>query len=176
MWTATRILRPEIEFHDNLTGRVMKVPLEECNEMHQNATDTESGLSAKQVEALELLLTGHSVTSVAESVRVDRTTVHRWLKEDFEFQAILNRCKRQLLDAIDARLLALGEKASTVVAQAVDRGDVRVSLEILKGLGRLSGKRATVGSDDPEELRKHAEIKQKEWDAVLRTRELLAKA
>ena len=111
---------------------------------------------------------------MAEKVGVDRTTVHRWLREDFEFRATLNRGKRQLLDAIDSRLLALGEGAAEVVAQAVDQGNVRVAMEILKGLGNLSGKRATVESDDPEELRKHGEIEQKERDSALRTRELIA--
>ena len=50
---------------------------QERDELHQNATIPP--VPPKQVQALELLAVGCSVTQVAESLEVHRSTIHRWL-------------------------------------------------------------------------------------------------
>ena len=66
--------------------------------MQQNATDQ---------DLLEALTAGATVTAAAAAARVDRVTVHRWLRDDFAFQAAFNRARRDLRSAAEARLLGL---------------------------------------------------------------------
>jgi len=119
--------------------------------MRQNAALIDA-LSPSQEKALAVLLTGKPVTDAAAAAGVDRTTVHRWLKEDFGFQAALNRARRELREAMTAKLMALAEKAAEAVERSIDEGDGKTALALLKGLGLLTGEPPKVGSDDPQDL------------------------
>ena len=88
----------------------------------------------------------------AEVGGVSRETVHRWNREDWTFQAAVNRSRRDLQEAVERRLLAGAEKAMSNVADAVDEGDLSASLSVLKGLGVLAGVAQRLGSDDPDVL------------------------
>jgi transposase-like protein len=55
-------------------------------------------LSGAQEKAIEALLAGKSVTEAAIAAGVDRTTVHRWLK-DVRFEVALGRARRELREA-----------------------------------------------------------------------------
>ena len=61
------------------------------------------------------------------------------LTSDPAFKAALNGAKRDLREANEARLQALAEKAIATVEKALDIGDVRAALAVLKGLGMLRG-------------------------------------
>jgi hypothetical protein len=118
--------------------------------MRQNATPANDALSPNQEKALAALLAGKSVTEAAAAAEVDRTTLHRWLKEDFDFKAALNRGRKDLREAMHARLMVLADKAAGCVEK--DNGDGKVALALLKGIGLLSGEPVKVGSDDPQRL------------------------
>jgi hypothetical protein len=120
--------------------------------MRQNATGAEKTLTPAQERALAALLTGKTVTAAADDAQVDRTTVHRWLKDDFVFQAALNRGRRDLYEALRVRLMTLADKAVECLERSLAEGDGKTALEVLKGLGMLPGKAQNVGSDDPEDL------------------------
>ena len=122
-----------------------------CNTMQRNATPDEL-LSPAQQKALTALLAGKSVTDAAAAAEVDRTTVHRWLKETYAFQAALNRGRRDLQEAMQARLLVLADKGADAVERSIAEGDGKTAIALLKGLGLLSGELIKVGSDDPREL------------------------
>jgi len=129
---------------------------EECNQMPQNATkntNTETALSAAQLQVLNGLLAGETVTAAAEAGGVDRSTVHRWLKDDFAFQAALNQGERELRDAAQSPLNKSATKAAETVAHAMDHGDLKAALMLLRGLGILSGAVAALGPDEPDVLR-----------------------
>jgi hypothetical protein len=119
--------------------------------MLQNATPIDA-LSPSQETVLTVLLTGKSVTDAATAAGVDRTTVHRWLKEDFGFQAAFNRARRELREALTAKLMALAEKATEAVEKSIAEGDGKTALALLKGLGLLPGELPTIGSDEPQDL------------------------
>src|SRR5262245_44514608 len=53
-------------------------------------------LTPPQETALAALLLGKTVTAAAQTAGVDRTTIYRWLKEDFDFLAALNRGRQEL--------------------------------------------------------------------------------
>ncbi len=111
--------------------------------------DTPNELSRQQEKALECLLAGDTVTAAAKSGRIDRSTLHRWLREHCEFQAAYNGRRRELQNAAQVRLLRLAEKAVDCVVSAVENGDVKTGLRVLEGLGLLSGEIA-VGPEDVE--------------------------
>jgi len=133
--------------------------------MQQNTTGKETSgphLPPQQIRALVALLGGARITAAAEASGVDRTTVHRWLREDWHFQAALNRGRRELKDAIEARLLCLAEQAAETVEQAIQRGDSRAALSLLKGLGLLGKQPIAVGTDDPDALQAEAARRKEE--------------
>ena len=123
-------------------------------------------LTPQQIAALERLLAGETVKAVAEAVKIDRSTLHRWLREDFEFQAALNRGKRELAEAVQSRLLTVADKAAAVVGNAVDQGNLTAALAVLKGLGALSGTPIRPGCEDAEVLRQAAELAREESELL----------
>ncbi|NNF28952.1 MAG: hypothetical protein HKN73_17130 [Gemmatimonadetes bacterium] len=122
--------------------------------MQQNATE----LSPQQFAVLELLVGGATVTDAAKHSGVSRSTIHRWLKNDFAFQAELNRTRNGLQEATLRTLLSVAHRAAQNVAEAIEGGDLSVSLKILKGIGALSGAPPRVGADDADVLREETEI------------------
>jgi hypothetical protein len=127
--------------------------------MQQNTTlPTPPELEPKQARALEQLLVGATVSRAAEAAGVDRSTVHRWLRHDFDFLAAYNGAQRDLRREAENRLLRLMNAATEAVVSAVEAGDVRVALAVLKGLGMLPGSPPAFGGDDPKELAEDAEL------------------
>lgn len=145
----------------------------EGNIVQQNATE-ESGLSPQQLQALESLLRGETVTEAASRAGVDRTTVHRWQREDYRFMAAVNSGRREIAEAIQARLLGVALSASETVASAIESGDVRTALTVLKGMGVLSGELPRIGPEDPEEIRNDAAIAAGEAKQNLMFQKMLA--
>lgn len=128
--------------------------------MPRNTTrqDRNNGLSPNQSKALSAIVAGKSITRAAEIAAVDRSTVHRWLREDWIFQARLNREKRELKEAIEARLLKITENAAEAVSETVSGGNTRTALTVLKGLGLLSGEPIMTGNETPEALQEESDI------------------
>ncbi len=124
------------------------VPPTDGDALQQNAT-----LPAQQARAVVGLLGGLSITEAAKVAGVNRATVHRWLKDDFSFQAAVNRGRRELREALQSRLMNLAEDAISCLEQAVQAGDGKTALALLKGLGFLGGKPISIPSGDPDELR-----------------------
>jgi hypothetical protein len=129
------------------------------HEMSQNATPIDA-LSGKQERVLTLLLTGASVSDAASAAEVARETVHRWLREDYGFQAAFNRGRKELREAMQARLMALAGKAADAVERCICEGDGKMALSLLKGLGLLPEELVKIESDDPADLADAAAEKQ----------------
>ncbi len=108
----------------------------------------DENLDSKQLIALEALLAGKSVVDAATDAKVTRRTLHRWRKEP-TFEAAYNRERRDVWEAFQMRLLMLAERAVDNVENAIEDGDTRTSMTILKGLGLLPGK-MVIGPDTPE--------------------------
>lgn len=135
---------------------------------------TEKGLKRKQQLTVECLAAGKSISSTSEEVGVARSTIYRWLKDDYEFKAALNGVKRRLRSEADLRITCLLENAINTVGSAIEGGDARTALSILKGAGLLSGEAPGIGSEDSNALRQQARVREKERKAELDRRELLA--
>ena len=122
-------------------------------------------LSPPQLSALAALTGGATVTSAAASAKVDRSTVHRWLADDPEFAAALNRSKREAIEAIRAEVQVGAAEAIRVVRGLMaDRWSgpsvrLRAALALLAAAGAFD--REPIGPTDARDIeaaRKKAEF------------------
>ena len=122
--------------------------------MKQNETqNAETPLSPAQELALSALMAGSRMTDAADAAGVSRSTLHRWMREPV-FLAAHNGRRSELVASASAKLLNLTDKALGVVDQALDAGDGRVALAVLKGVGMFDGQSPVVGSDDSARVAK----------------------
>jgi hypothetical protein len=120
-------------------------------------------LDPTQLVALEALSAGRTIADAAECAGVSRTTVHRWLKDDYAFRAEVNAARHALKQAAMARLDGLCDRAIDVLRQSLEQSnDPRIALEVLKGTGLL-GSAWQVGT-------LHAEVLEAEERAEQRSR------
>jgi hypothetical protein len=126
----------------------------------------EGRLPANQQTALELLVGGKSVAETARLAGVGRATVFRWLKNDPVFRAAVNQWHDQIESGCQSRLLSLTDKATDAVEKALDAGDARTALQLLKGMGMI--KERAVGPTDPEEIRTRNEIEREQRRIALK--------
>jgi hypothetical protein len=124
------------------------------------AATTETALAIDQQKALEHLLTGQSVAEAAQLAGISRATLYRWLRHDAAFGAAYNQWQDQLQEGCRSRLLTLGVKAAAAVEKALDNGDAKTALQLLKGMGLLSPR--PVGLTDADELREQAQLEKEE--------------
>lgn len=140
--------------------------------MNQNETEFE--ISRQQELAIEHIAAGVSVTRTAEELGIARSTIHRWLRADYAFQANLNALRSRLRDSAELRLVCLVDSAIDTVAAAIGDGDVRSALMLLKGVGLLSGEAGIIGGDDAAMLQREAGVSIRERSSELARRELFA--
>lgn len=114
-------------------------------------------LSVQQSKALTMLIAGTSVTEAADTLKIDRRTLQRWRKNP-HFQAEFNRQRLELQESSQLRLHAMTHKAIDVMGKALNEGNLRAAIELLKivGIGNVAAKRDT--ETDPEQIvRRQAE-------------------
>jgi AcrR family transcriptional regulator len=127
-----------------------------------------------QLTVLEALLAGRTITDAAAAVGVSRTTVHRWLRDDYLFRAEVNTARHALRQTSLARLDALCERSLEVLRVALDQAsDTRIALEVLKGCGVLGGDRA-LGTLDAELLEAEEQSDTRERKAHIQDRALFS--
>jgi AcrR family transcriptional regulator len=116
-------------------------------------------LAADQQNAMELLVMGKSIAETARSAGVSRTTIYHWLRNDPVFQAAYNQWHDQLEESCRSRLMTLTDKATDAVEKALESGDARAALQLLKGMGMIRPK--AIGPTDAEEAKKRMEIERR---------------
>jgi transposase-like protein len=126
-------------------------------------------LTPQQELAINLLAIGKTITEAANEIGVTRQTVSEWRNRNPVFEAALNERREELWSAISDRLRALLPKSLSVLEQAVERGDLRAAIAILRAAG-LHGLPAPQGPVTVEE----AETELREREASRRNRALLA--
>ena len=141
--------------------------------MQQNATQGESeqiNLPPQQTRALAALLGGATITAVAAAAGVDRTTIHRWLRDDPGFQAAYNAVKRDLRREVEASIERVVIQAMETVCAAIEEGDVRAALAIVRGAGVLGGYSAEIGPEAPAGVEEEADLaaRERQWNRLLR--------
>lgn len=108
--------------------------------MQQNATYGDA-LSPAQLIALAALLGGQTITAAALAADVDRATLYRWMRnpEKPGFRKALQRGRRELRQAMRARLVAMLPKMGDCLESSLTQGESRTAIALLRGLGFLPG-------------------------------------
>jgi hypothetical protein len=73
----------------------------------------------KKMRAVEILLTGVSLTEAAAQLKINRKTLTRWLSEE-AFQTEFQEARRQLSSQGNARIVGLMDTAITSIKDALD--------------------------------------------------------
>src|SRR5258706_15259799 len=101
---------------------------------------------AAQGKAMELISAGAGLREAAEGAGVSRMTLHRWMREDPAFVAAWNAWRAHARRAAASRLLGIADRAVQVVGEAIDGGDAKLALAVVKGMGLMADPQA--GSED----------------------------
>ena len=123
------------------------------------AAGTSSSLWVTQCRAMKNMMSGQSMSAAARAAGVGRATLYRWMNEDANFRAAYNAWQRDTIAAARGSVVSLAEPALRAVAAAVEAGDVKAGLAVLKSLGLLTPPKP--GSTDAEDVKKEQEIERK---------------
>jgi hypothetical protein len=122
--------------------------------MRQNSTENDIQIDALQIQAIEHLIAGKTISATATALDIHRSTLHTWHKEP-GFMAALNRSRADILNSIHSRMLSLAATAVDTISGLMSdpAGDPKIRLaaatRILQGLSELP----KIGSGDPESIR-----------------------
>jgi hypothetical protein len=117
-------------------------------------------LKPDQQRAIALLAAGKSITESASTVGINRATIYRWLNHDPAFKAAYNQWQDHLQRTCHSQLLMMAEKATAAVFKALETGDAKTGLQLLKGMGILRPQ--TPGPTDPAEVRREMDLEKKQ--------------
>jgi hypothetical protein len=78
------------------------------------------GLSRKQEELIAALLSASTVEQAARQVGVGYRTAHRWLQQDFDFQAAYRQARMALVKAAQGQLLRATGRAVEALLDVLD--------------------------------------------------------
>jgi hypothetical protein len=110
-------------------------------------------LSIAQENAIDLLILGKSDREVADTVGVNRTTIWEWRTAHPLVMATLERRRAEVWRQPQERLRSLLAKAVENLAAAVEGGDLKASIEVLKAVGMYgNGTMHAIHEQDPEPL------------------------
>lgn len=112
---------------------------------------------ARWQQAIQLLLSGTAVNQTAREVGVAERTLRRW-RTNPHFQAEFNRQRCQMYESAQLRLQGMTNKAIDVLAKALNDGNLRAAIELLKIVGISSAASKIETETDPEQIvRRQAE-------------------
>ena len=94
-------------------------------------TDAGASLTMPQRAAIELIISGLSVTEVAKSVGVNRSTIARWKREDAFAHEYAIRTQEALTE-LRARMPGMLNMAIDVLQTQLREGDPGIALELLR--------------------------------------------
>lgn len=98
-------------------------------------------LTPDQAAALELLLSGQTITAAAAAVGVARETVSRWRNNDPAFQGAYNAALQSAYDAMSKKLLDARARAIDTLADLLEADDHGLALKAAAALLRVEVER-----------------------------------
>ena len=107
-------------------------------------------LSVGQLNAIDILVQGKTDQETALAVGVTRETVTRWRNDNPHFAAELNKQRRSIWAASHDRLRSLAGKAVDTLETALDSGDSRIAVELMKAVGLYGQVKPPSGPVDAE--------------------------
>ena len=105
----------------------------ESNNSSQKPPGT--NLSVQELNAIDILVQGKTDQETALAVGVVRETVTRWRNDNPYFAAELNKQRKLIWGTNQDRLRSLTTKAVDTIETALDAGDSKAAVEVLKAVG-----------------------------------------
>ena len=133
------------------------------------ADDGSDVITPQQERAIGLMASGKTATDAAAGVGVSRATLYRWMRDDPAFVAAWNAWQGDQRQATRAQLLGLSGEAVAAVRGAMQKGDGRLGLAMLKAMGLLAEQ--AVGSEDAELVGKQLDLARREEVLKVQKRE-----
>jgi hypothetical protein len=97
--------------------------------------DEKEKLSVKQLKAINLILVGENLSSVARQLKVHRVTVSRWVNDDSDFKQRLKKEKKLIQANIHSGLLQLYSLSIKLLMRELDETkDIKVAETVFKTL------------------------------------------
>ncbi len=109
-----------------------------------------SNLSVEQLNAIDILVQGKTDQETALAVGVVRETVTRWRNDNPYFAAELNKQRKLIWGTNQDRLRSLTTKAVDTIESALDAGDSKAAVEVLKAVGLYGQVKEPSGPVDAE--------------------------
>jgi len=120
----------------------------------------ESPLTPPQRTALVALVGGMSQIEAANEAGVSRWTLHRWLRDDTDFQAAFNAWQQDALATAQNQLRAAMQEAVSTVLDAIERrNDANLAWKLLQSQGATAPPRP--GASDAAELKRQQALERK---------------
>jgi hypothetical protein len=107
-------------------------------------------LSVEQLNAIDILVQGKTDQETALAVGVARETVTRWRNDNPYFAAELNKQRKLIWGTNQDRLRSLTTKAVDTIETALDAGDSKAAVEVLKAVGLYGQVKEPSGPVDAE--------------------------
>lgn len=126
-------------------------------------TEVPATLDALQQIALSALTSGATIRQAASKAGVHRNTVTRWLRADAAFRAAYNTWRHEVIASTRTRVLGMANAAATAVLSALEMGDARIGLALLRDLGLTRPARG--GQTETPLLREQLEIALDKFEA-----------
>ena len=92
-------------------------------------------MSVEQLNAIDILVQGKTDQETALAMGVARETVTRWRNDNPHFAAELNKQRKLIWGTNQDRLRSLTTKAVDTIETALDAGDSKAAVEVLKAVG-----------------------------------------
>ncbi len=113
-----------------------------------------AALTDHQRAALVAIASGQSFSEAARSAGISRQTIYNWRQSSPPFVAALNAWQSATRASAHNRLIGLSDLAVDAVSGAIQKGDVRVAMDLLRTLGILAPSQP--GPCDPAEVEEQA--------------------
>lgn len=111
------------------------------------------GPTIEQLNAIDLLVIGKTDKEVADVVGINRVTVTKWRNYDLDFQAELNKKRKEIWSSSIDRIRALVPLALERLEQEIeDKHGWKVALEIIKIAGIESQYIKNTGHETSEKI------------------------
>jgi hypothetical protein len=118
----------------------------------QNDTYQSRPLAPEQLNTITYLCTGMTDAETAAVVGVQRETVWRWRNTSPDFMSELEKTRQQFMSGAVDKLRSAIPKAVANVVNAVEGGDLKASLALLKCVGLEGSDYFKPGETDPSSI------------------------
>lgn len=138
-------------------------------------------ITAQQQQAIDMLVSGASITDAAAQLGIARQTLSAWANHEPAFQAAMNERRQEIWALQSDKIRALSNKALDVMGRALDSKDLTFALKAAQALLTAIAAQQPTGATSAAEIEQERTLREKErliklreQEAHLQMRELLA--